>query len=47
MSWKAYFHPKFKAEFDGLSESVQDELLAMLVLFRSTGRLWDVRKSTP
>ena len=37
MSWKAYFHPKFKAEFDGLSESVQDELLAMLVPLQEYG----------
>lgn len=37
MSWKAYFHPKFKAELDELSKSVQDELLAMLVPLREFG----------
>ena len=37
MSWNGYFHPKFKAEFDGLSESVQDELLAMLVPLQEYG----------
>ena len=37
MSWKAYFHPKFKAEFDQLSPSVQDALLAMLVPLRAYG----------
>jgi hypothetical protein len=37
MSWKAYFHPKFRAEFDGLSGPVQDELLAMLVPLREYG----------
>jgi len=31
MNWSAYFHPKFKAEFDKLSVAVQDELLAMLI----------------
>jgi hypothetical protein len=30
MGWNVYFHPKFKAEFDGLSVAVQDELLASL-----------------
>jgi hypothetical protein len=30
MRWNAYFHPKFKAEFDKLSNSVQDELIASL-----------------
>jgi hypothetical protein len=37
MSWKAYFHPKFKAEFDRLSGPVQDELLAMLIPLREYG----------
>lgn len=30
MNWNAYFHPKFKAEFDKLPAAVQDELLASL-----------------
>jgi hypothetical protein len=37
VSWKAYFHPKFKAEFDKLSAAVQDELLAMLTPLRQYG----------
>ena len=37
MSCSAYFHPKFKAEFDKLSEEVQDELLAMLIPLRQFG----------
>ncbi len=37
MSWNAYFHPKFKAEFDELSVKVQDELLAMLTPLREYG----------
>ncbi len=37
MSWSAYFHPKFKAEFDKLSVAVQDELLAMLVPLQKHG----------
>jgi hypothetical protein len=37
MSWKAYFHPKLKAEFDKLSRAVQDEFLAMLVPLREYG----------
>ena len=37
MSWKAYFHSKFKAEFEELSEAVRDELLAMLVPLRQYG----------
>ena len=37
MSWEAYFHPKFKAEFDKLSAAVQDELLAMLTPLRQYG----------
>ncbi|MHB1702073.1 MAG: type II toxin-antitoxin system RelE/ParE family toxin [Acidobacteriaceae bacterium] len=37
MKWSAYFHPKFKAEFDELSEAVQDELLALLAPLREYG----------
>jgi len=37
MSWDAYFHPKFKAEFDELSAAVQDELLASLIPLREYG----------
>ena len=37
MSWKAYFHPRFKVEFDKLSGPVQNELLAMLILLREYG----------
>jgi len=37
MSWNAYFHPKFKTEFDELSEAVQDELFAMLIPLRKHG----------
>jgi hypothetical protein len=37
MSWSAYFHPKFKAEFDALSKAVQDELLASLKPLREYG----------
>ena len=37
MRWTAYFHPKFKAEFDELSPAVQDELLASLVPLREFG----------
>jgi hypothetical protein len=37
MSWAAYFHPKFKAEFDELSAAVQDEFLASLVPLREYG----------
>ncbi|MDT7811718.1 MAG: hypothetical protein QOJ42_1634 [Acidobacteriaceae bacterium] len=32
-----YFHPKFKTEFDELSASVQDELLASLIPLREYG----------
>jgi hypothetical protein len=39
MSWAAYFHPRFKAEFDELSMTVQDELLASLVPLREYGPL--------
>ena len=42
MPWAAYFHPKFKAEFDELSVVVQEELLASLVL-----RLAAERVETP
>lgn len=37
MRWAAYFHPKFKAEFDELSLAVQDELLASLVPLQGYG----------
>lgn len=37
MSWAAYFHPRFKAEFDELSAAVQDELLASLAPLREYG----------
>ncbi|MEA2261954.1 MAG: hypothetical protein QOJ51_4779 [Acidobacteriaceae bacterium] len=37
MSWDVYFHPKFKTEFDELSASVQDELLASLIPLREYG----------
>src|ERR1700722_12548645 len=37
MPWVAYFHPKFKAEFDELPVAVQDELLAALVPLREYG----------
>ena len=37
VSWNAYFHPKFKAEFDKLSSAVQDELLASLTPLREYG----------
>lgn len=37
MSWTAYFHPRFKNEFDELSATVQDELLASLVPLREYG----------
>jgi hypothetical protein len=39
MSWAAYFHPRFKAEFEELSMTVQDELLASLVPLREYGPL--------
>jgi hypothetical protein len=35
--WTAYFHPRFKAEFDELAGAVQDELLASLVPLREYG----------
>ena len=31
MSWNAYFHPKFKIEFDKLSVAVQNRLVRMLI----------------
>src|ERR1700727_1212940 len=37
MPWAAYFHSKFKGEFDKLSVVVQDELLASLVPLREYG----------
>jgi hypothetical protein len=37
VSWDAYFHPKFKAEFDALPRTVQDELLASLTPLRVYG----------
>ena len=46
MNWSAYFHPKFKAEFDKLSVAVQDELLAMLIPLQQHGPYWAVQKST-
>ncbi len=37
MSWKAYFHPEFRAEFDELINAVQNELLASLTPLREYG----------
>src|ERR1700691_4423172 len=37
MPWAAYFHIKFKAEFDQLSVVVQDELLAAIIPLRKYG----------
>lgn len=37
MRWIAYFHPKFKEEFDALTSVVQDELLASLVPLQEYG----------
>ncbi len=37
MSWNAYFHPKFKTEFDELSVPVQTRWLGMLILLREFG----------
>lgn len=37
MSWKAYFHPEFRAEFDELTNAVQNELLASLTPLREYG----------
>ncbi|MFZ2061531.1 MAG: type II toxin-antitoxin system RelE/ParE family toxin [Candidatus Binatus sp.] len=37
MTWPIVFHPKFDPEFEGLAESVQDELLAHLKLLEQFG----------
>jgi hypothetical protein len=37
MSWSAYFHPKFEAEVNELSEAVQDGLAAALAPLRKFG----------
>jgi hypothetical protein len=37
MSWSTSFHPKFKEEYEELSEPVQDELIAALVPLREFG----------
>jgi len=37
MSWAVDFHPKFQAEYDELSEPVQDELVASLALLMEYG----------
>jgi hypothetical protein len=37
VSWNAYFHPKFKAEFDKLTKPVQYELLALMTPLRMYG----------
>ena len=37
MSWNAYFHPRFKAEFDEIPVAAQDELLALLIPLRTYG----------
>lgn len=37
MSWSVLFHDDFAAEFAGLAESLQDELLAHAVLLRDFG----------
>ena len=37
MRWSASFHPKFKAEYDKLPRSVQDELLTALAPLREFG----------
>ena len=37
MSWSAYFHPKFKAEVEEMSEAVQDGLAAALAPLREFG----------
>ena len=37
MSWNAYFHPKFEAEIEDLSEAVQDGLAAALAPLRIFG----------
>ena len=37
VSWNAYFHPKFEAEIEDLSEAVQDGLAAALAPLRIFG----------
>jgi len=37
MRWSVEFHPKFEAEYEQLSESVQDELVASLTPLREIG----------
>ena len=37
MSWSVDFHPKFKAEYEELSETVQDELIAALTPLQKFG----------
>jgi hypothetical protein len=37
MGWSVDFHPKFKADYDDLAETVQDELIAMLETLRRLG----------
>ena len=37
VKWQAYFHPRFKAEFDQFPASVQDELLAAIIPLRAFG----------
>ena len=37
MSWSVSFHPKFKAEYEELSEAVQDDLIAALTPLREFG----------
>jgi hypothetical protein len=37
MGWSVYFHPKFEAEYEELSESVQDELFVSLTPLRMYG----------
>jgi hypothetical protein len=37
MSWNVYFHPRFTPEFDKLSNAVQSQMLAMLILLREYG----------
>jgi hypothetical protein len=41
VGWNAYFHPKFKAEFDKLPKAVQDELLISLAPLRVYGPALD------
>jgi hypothetical protein len=37
MSWSVDFHPRFLAEYDDLSEAVQDELIAATAPLREFG----------